>query len=115
MLEDGVQKAILSDELYINEGAIVENVCASEISKRYDKVMYLERKGKLKVDYVLNIDGEVAVIEVKSGNNKQAKSLKSIVENYKTVNRYIKFEKDTNIYVDNNKIEHYPLFMVMFI
>jgi predicted AAA+ superfamily ATPase len=115
MLETGTQKAILDDDLYINEGGLLENVCGSEIANKYDKLMYFERKSKLEMDFILNIDGKVTAIEIKSGNNKQAKSLDSIIKNYKTVTRYIKFEKDTNIYIDDKKIEHYPLFMIMFI
>ena len=77
--------------------------------------MYFEKKSKLEIDFILNIDGKVTALEIKSGNNKQAKSLKSIIDNYKTVTRYIKLEKNTNIYVDEDNIEHYPLFMIMFI
>lgn len=115
MLEEGIQKFILEDDLYINEGAILENVFASEIATKYSKLMYFERKSKLEIDFILNLDGYVTAIEVKSGNNKQAKSLISIIKNYKTVKRYMKFEKNCNIYVDSDKIEHYPLFMIMFI
>lgn len=115
MYEEGIQKDILNNELYINEGAILENICAEEIQTRYHDVMYYEKKSKLEVDFILNIDGIITAIEVKSGNNKQSKSLQSIVNNYKTVSRYIKLEKDTNIYVDELGIEHYPLFMMMFI
>lgn len=115
MYEEGIQKDILDNELYINEGAILENVCAEEIQTRYKDVMYYEKKSQLEIDFILNINGDVTAIEVKSGNNKQSKSLNSIVNNYKTVSRYIKLEKDTNIYVDNMGIEHYPLFMIMFI
>lgn len=115
MFEQGVQKDILNENLYINEGAILENVCAEEIKTRYDKVMYFQKKSKLEIDFILNIDGKVTALEVKSGNNKQAKSLKSIIENYKTVSRYIKLEKGSNVYVDESNIEHYPLFMIMFI
>ena len=115
MYEEGIQKDILNDELYINEGAILENVCAEEIQTRYSNVMYYERKSQLEIDFILNVNGVVTAIEVKSGNNKQSKSLNSVVNNYKTVSRYIKLEKDTNIYVDNLGIEHYPLFMMMFI
>ena len=77
--------------------------------------MYFERKSKLEIDFILNLGGKVTAIEVKSGNNKQAKSLNSILANYKTVTRYMKFEKDCNVYVDEKKIEHYPLFMIMFL
>ena len=115
MLEEGVQKAILDDNLYINEGALLENICSSELDTRHNKLMYFERKSKLEIDFILNLDGKVTAIEVKSGNNKQAKSLTSIIQNYKTVTRYIKLEKDCNIYKDSNNIEHYPLFMIMFL
>ena len=115
MYESGIQKDILNNELYINEGAILENVCAEEIQTRYNDIMYYEKKSQLEIDFILNIDGIVTAVEVKSGNNKQSKSLNSIVNNYKTVSRYIKLERDTNIYVDNLGIEHYPLFMIMFI
>ena len=115
MFEQGVQKDILNENLYINEDAILENVCAEEIKTRYDKVMYFQKKSKLEIDFILNIDGKVTALEVKSGNNKQAKSLKSIIENYKIVSRYIKLEKGSNVYVDEFNIEHYPLFMIMFI
>lgn len=115
MYESGIQSDILNDDLYINEGAIIENVCAEEIQTRYDNILYFEKKSKLEIDFILNINGVVTALEVKSGNNKQSKSLNSMIENYKTVSRYIKLEKDTNIYVDKYGIEHYPLFMIMFI
>lgn len=115
MLEEGIQKAILDENLYINQGALLENICASELATRHDKLMYFERKSKLEIDFILNLAGIVTAIEVKSGNNKQAKSLNSIIQNYKTVTRYIKFERDCNIYKDNKNIEHYPLFMIMFL
>ena len=115
MLEEGTQKAILDDDLYINQGALLENISAEEIATRHSKLMYFERKSTLEIDFVLNIDGKVTAIEVKSGKNKQAKSLKSIIQNYKTVTRYMKFENDCNIYKDEENIEHYPLFMIMFI
>ena len=114
MLEEGTQKAIL-DDLYINQGALLENVCAEEIATRHSRLMYFERKSTLKIDFILNIDGKVTAIEVKSGKNKQAKSLKSIIQNYKTVTRYMKFENECNVYKDKENIEHYPLFMIMFI
>ena len=115
MYENSVQNEIINGNYYINSGAIVENVCASEIKTRYDYLIYFEKKSKLEIDFILNIDGIVTAIEVKSDNNKQAKSLNSIIDNYKSVKRYIKLEYNTNVYVDDKNIEHYPLYMIMFI
>lgn len=80
-----------------------------------DITSYLVEYEKIVDMYHLDFEEFLWAIEVKSGNNKQSKSLTSIVNNYKTVSRYIKMEKDTNVYVDNLGIEHYPLFMIMFI
>lgn len=115
MLEDGTQSALINEGLYINKGGILENIFAQELTSRYDRLMYFERPGKLEVDFVLNINGIVTAIEAKSGNNKQSKSLYSVINNYKTIKRYIKFEKDCNIFIDEKGIEHYPLFMIMFL
>ena len=116
MMENNIHLSINNDDIYVNKGAILENVCAEELATRYDDlIMYFERKSKLEIDFILNIDGVVTAIEIKSGNNKQAKSLDSVVKNYKTVKRYIKLENDVKIYVDEKGIEHYPLFMIMFI
>ena len=115
MLETGVQKAILNDDLYVNEGAIVENVCAAEIMAHYESLYYFERKGKLEIDFILNMDGVATALEVKSGNNKRAKSLYSIIENYPRVGRYIMLERGVDIYVDERGIEHLPIFMVAFL
>ena len=115
MLDSSIKLNLLNEDLYINEGSIIENVCAMHLSKRKDRLTYFEKKSKLEIDFVLNINGEVTAIEVKSGNNKKAKSLDSIIQNYKTVSRYMMFELDTNIYIDEKKVEHYPLFMIMFI
>jgi predicted AAA+ superfamily ATPase len=113
MMEDGTQTAILGDELNINEGSITENICAEAFAKNGKKLTYFERRGKIEVDFVFNLNGEATAIEIKSGNSLLSKSLDSIIENYKTVKRYIKLEKDCNIYVDEKGIEHYPLFTAM--
>ncbi|MDR2201154.1 MAG: AAA family ATPase [Clostridiales bacterium] len=115
MMEDGVQAALLGDALSINEGGIVENVCADIFVKSGKRLTYFERKGKLEVDFVFNLGGVAAAIEIKSGDSLLSKSLDSIAENYKTVKRRIKLEKNCNVYVDAKGVEHYPLFAAMFI
>ena len=61
MYEDRIQKDILNDKLYINEGAILENVCAEEIQTRYNNLMYYEKKSQLEIDFILNINCYVTI------------------------------------------------------
>lgn len=115
MLEAGATKEILRGDDMINEGGITENVVASELASHGHDLTYFEKRGSLEIDFVLNLDGVVTAMEVKSGKHTQAKSLNSIIDNYKTVNRYIKLEKDTTPFENSDKIEYYPLFMGMFL
>lgn len=115
MMEDGNQEAILNNDLFINEGSIVENVSAEMFAKSGKKLTYFEKKSTLEIDFVFNLGGVSTAIEIKSGKNLLSKSMDSIIANYKCVGRYIKLESETNIYIDERGIEHYPLFVAMFI
>ena len=115
MLEPGVVKEILNGDTLLDEGGITENVVAGEFAAHGHVLTYFEKRGSLEIDFVLNLDGIVTAIEVKFGKHTQAKSLASIISNYKTVKRYIMFEKDTDILQDKSGIEFYPLFMTMFL
>ena len=115
LLDAGVQKAIWEKDFDVNQGSILENVFAEEIYSRYKTLTFFEKKGTLEIDFVANIDGEIAAIEVKSGKHTQSKSLNSIRDNYKTVSRRICFEPNVEPMVTDKNIELYPLFMCMFI
>lgn len=113
MLEPGVTKQILEGDDSVNEGGIIENVIAGELVAHGHDLAYFEKRGELEIDFVLNLDGRVTVIECKSGKHTQAKSLKSIMENYKSVVRYVELEKDVAVGSDDKGVEHYQLFMGM--
>ena len=114
MLDRDVPKAIISGDFEVNQGGIIENLFAEEIMTRYGDVTYFERKNQLEIDFILNIDGVATAVEVKSGNNLQAKSLDALAEKYKTVKKLMKFEPRENI-EEANGIWHCPLFMMMFL
>ena len=114
MMESGVGIAIMAGDMKINQGAIVENLIANAISKKSMTPMYFERKGRLEIDFILNIDGIVTALEVKSGNNRQSKSLDVLMSDRYNVSRGIKLEK-TNVFVDERGIEHYPIFAIEFL
>ena len=115
MLDRDISQSILHYNWTVNEGMILENVFAQEIISRYGELTYFERKSRLEIDFIMNINGVATAIEVKSGHNRQAKSLQSIKDNYPSVRRWIKFEPDANLSRDEKDIEHYPLFMAMFL
>ncbi|MDR3205898.1 MAG: ATP-binding protein [Candidatus Methanoplasma sp.] len=114
MMEDGVADAILNKDLTINQGAVMENIIAEIMIKKRTDLFYFEKRGSLEVDFITNIEGTAAAIEVKSGNNNRSKSLDSVMSERYNVKRGMKFE-NSNIFVDEKGIEHYPQFAAAFV
>ena len=112
MMEKYLGEALLNGDLFVNEGAIAENSVAEMLTKNEYELNYFERKGTLEIDFVINQKGKAIALEVKSGNNRQAKSLDVVMKNYKI--KGMMFE-NTNVYVDEKGVEHFPIFAATFI
>jgi predicted AAA+ superfamily ATPase len=114
MMEAGVSNAVINRDAHINRGAIMENIIAETMIKKGIELFYFERKSGLEVDFIVNLGGTAAAIEVKSGNNSNSKSLKTVMSEAYKVRRGIKFE-NSNIFVDDAGVEHYPQFAAAFL
>ena len=113
MMEEGTAAAILNKDLAINEGAVMENIVADMLTKEGYDLFYFGKNGTLEIDFVLNLNGVATAIEVKSGNNKQSKSLNSLMSEKYKVKRGIKLQNN-NTFVDDKGVEHYPIFATAF-
>ncbi len=116
LLGHATSYAIYSDDSKANQGAVVENVVAECLSKAgFELGFYINRKnpGRMELDFVLSLGLETAVIEVKSGKDREAPSLSKTIGDAR-FQRRIMLEK-SNISVDKDGIEHYPLFAAAFI
>lgn len=113
MLEHGAQREILNGNLLINNGGIYENIIADIFTKKYGDIFYFEKKGKLEIDFMLNIDGKATAIEVKSGDNTKAKSLHVLMSDKYKVEVGYKLTKH-NLYIED-KVLCIPWYMVMFL
>ncbi len=108
--------AIYSGDDKVNQGAIAENAVAECLTKAgFELGFYINRKnpGRMELDFVLELGLETAVIEVKSGKSREAPSLSKTIGDAR-FQRRIMLEK-SNISVDDDGIEHYPLFAAAFI
>ncbi len=110
--KDAVRALYLKDTGYSN-GAIVENAVAECLMKAgYTPRYYRKTNGenKMELDFVLEMGMELCVIDVESGSRKTSLEKASKVFN---IGRKIKLE-DGNIYVDEDGVEHYPIFAAAF-
>lgn len=102
-----VAKSVLARDAHVNRGPIAENVVAECLAK-YGKPIRYFATGSLEIDFITVMGGSAAAIEVKSGNNRRARSLKSLKDRFGVKRRMVL--EMTDIHVDDEGIEHYPLF-----
>lgn len=69
MYADGLQLKILNNEADINFGAIYENAIAQELHAHGFELYYFNSKKQDELDFVIEYQGSVLPIEVKSGKD----------------------------------------------
>ncbi len=106
---------LLSDNQDINNGALYENVVAQELKAHGFKLYYYNSKRFGELDFVIEHNGRVLPIEVKSGKNYQRHSaLNNVMEisNYSIDEAFIL--SNYNVEVKGNFV-YLPIYMLMFI
>lgn len=106
---------LLSDNQDINNGALYENVVAQELKVHGFKLYYYNSKRFGELDFVIEYNGRVLPIEVKSGKNYQRHSaLNNVMEisNYSIDEAFIL--SNYNVEVKGNLV-YLPIYMLMFI
>lgn len=106
---------IVSNESDINKGSMYENVVAQELHAHGYKLYYYNSKKKGELDFVIEHDGQVLPIEVKSG---KAYEKHSALGNVLAIKEYgireaVVFSND-NV-MTKGSITYYPIYMVMFL
>lgn len=113
---DGIQLKILTGDDSINYGAIYENVVAQELlAHGFEEQYYYNSKKMGEVDFVLEHNGNVLPIEVKSGKDYlRHRALNNILECQEyTIPEAIVLCNDNLSVV--GKVKYVPIYMMMFI
>lgn len=115
MYMDNIQVKILNREKNINFGSIYENVAAQELKAHGFELYYFNNKKQGEVDFLVERNGEVVPIEIKSGKDftKHA-ALNNILSNkiYEINEAYVFHNGNIAI---KEKIVYYPIYMLMFV
>ncbi|MDR2827931.1 MAG: DUF4143 domain-containing protein [Acholeplasmatales bacterium] len=83
MLGEETQKIIYFDSEGVSKGGVYENFMANTLLRNDKQLFYYEKDSKVEVDFVTNSKDEIAVIDVKAGNQNSA-SLKYLINNNST-------------------------------
>ena len=82
--------SILNKDKAINNGALFENVVAQELLAKGHKEYYFNSKKQGELDFVIELDGKVVPLEIKSGKDYKRHSALITCWNV----RNIRFQKD---------------------
>ena len=113
MLERGTAAKILSGDLGFYKGAIYENIIADCFSKQGRKLFYFRKESGLEIDFVENVGGELAIIEVKATTGR-SKSAKTVLNNDNYAAKVCYKLSENNIGVAG-KMVTLPYYMAMFL
>lgn len=106
---------LLSDNQDINYGSLYENVVAQELKAHGFKLYYYNSKKFGELDFVIEYQGKVLPIEVKSGKSYQRHSaLSNIMEISNCSIEETFILSNYNVEVKGNLV-YYPIYMLMFI
>ena len=112
MYLEGTQIKILQGDIQINNGAIYENFIATELNKHGFTPYYLNNKKIGEIDFLVESNGKVMPLEIKSGKNS-----KHHVALDNMLNRYggsgIVFHEGNTIVEES--ITYYPVYLIMFL
>lgn len=96
------------------KGGIYECAIADALYKKgFNLYFYKNETAKREIDFMIQIDGKVVPIEVKSGNTR-ANSLKTVIRNHPEIEYGYKFA-DSNIGAEEEGIRTLPLYMASLI
>ena len=121
--DEDLYKALIIDDLGINQGMILENMVAQMLRAAghglyFHEYLYApdgsEKEKKYEIDFITVKKKKICPIEVKSSNYKSHKSFDYLIKKYqlKMEDRYIIYTKDLK-YEDG--ITYIPVYMTMFI
>lgn len=118
--ENELYRAILFDNLSINEGMIAENIVAQMLRRNGHKLYFYSRsdstnrQNHMEIDFLITEGKKIAPIEVKSGNYRSHSSLDKFRNRFsaKISNSYILYTGDVMV---SDGIVHLPLYMAMFL
>ena len=115
MYMDGIQLKVLNREKDINFGSVYENAAAQELKAHGYELYYFNSKKQGELDFIVEREGDVLPIEIKSGKDYQRHAaLDNVMDNkdYAIPTAFV-FQND-NVRT-NGRIVYLPIYMLMFL
>lgn len=115
MYMDGIQLKILNNEADINFGSVYENAAAQELKAHGFNLFYFNSKKQGELDFVIEQNGEVVPVEIKSGKDYAKHAALNNVcnnEDYGIRNAFVFHNGNVE---RRGKVTYLPAYMLMFV
>lgn len=115
MYMNNIQIKVLNREKDINFGAIYENAAAQELKAHGFDLYYFNNKKQGELDFLVELNGEVLPLEIKSGKAyTKHTALNNVLENerYRISNAYVFYNGNVS---RKGKVLYCPVYMLMFL
>ena len=112
---NGIQLALLNGEKNINFGAVFENAAAQELAAHGYALYYFNSKKQGELDFVIEHEGNVLPLEIKSGKDyTRHNALSGVMANpdYHIPAAFVFHSGNVSV---KEKITYYPIYMMMFL
>lgn len=110
-MEDGDIRKIILGDLGIYKGVLYENITA-QIFKQYQKsCYYYEPSQESEIDFLIEFEGELTPIEVKSSKHTRSKSFNNYVAKYQPKKAFRFSSKNVGISSDGSQV-YVPLYLL---
>ena len=112
---NGIQLALLNGEKNINFGAVFENAAAQELAAHGYALYYFNSKKQGELDFVIEHEGNVLPLEIKSGKDyTRHNALSGVMANqdYYIPAAFVFHGGNVSV---KEKITYYPIYMMMFL
>jgi len=119
-IQNELYEAILNNKLNINEGMLMENIVAQMLRCNGHRLFFYSRQDSnirantMEIDFLVEIEGRICPVEVKSSAYRLHSSLDKFRNKFKKKlgNSYLLYAKDIMI---KDGVIHLPLYMAMFL
>lgn len=98
---------IITNKNMIYKGVFIENYIAENLYSKYKELYYWSLGNEYEVDFLINIDGDIIPIEVKSSDNTTSKSLNYYIKRF---NPKFAIRLSTKNFGEINGIKSIPLY-----
>ena len=111
MSMDGIQSALMSGDIRVNEGAV-----AAALAQKGIPLYYYDKKTRMELDFVFKDNNRLSIIEVKSGSEfRRHAALDNASADYPKKFRRRIVLCNSNVEVADNGVIYLPLYMAMMI